>query len=120
MVMVVRAKRVVIVKVFMVYEVRRTVVASMLVAGDLRRLSVSGKEVEDWKVSLYLTFSYILTPAEAFIHIQRLSLCRVIGYFQERRLSGVSFRQLDKTIHSPLQLCLSDTSQQSLLMNFSW
>jgi hypothetical protein len=47
MVMVVRAKRVAIVKVFMVYEVRRTAVASMVVAGDLRRLLVSGEDMED-------------------------------------------------------------------------
>lgn len=71
MVIVVRAKRVAMVKVFMVYEVRRTAVASMLVAGDLRSLLVSGEDMEDWKVSLYITFSYIPTLAEAFIPIQR-------------------------------------------------
>ena len=108
------------VKVFMVYEVRRTAVASMLVAGDLRRLLVSGEDMEDWKVSLYITFSYIPTPAEAFIPIQCLNLCQVIGHFQERRLSGVSFRQLNKTIRSLLQLSSPDATQQTLLMNFSW
>ena len=116
MVMVVRAKKVVMIKVFIVNEVQRAAVASMLVAGDLRRLLVSGEDKEDWKVSLYITFSYIPIPAEASIPIQRLNLCQVIDYSGERRLSGVSFQQLNKTIRSPLQLSSPDATQQSLLM----
>jgi hypothetical protein len=46
-VMVVRAKRVITLKVFMAYEVRRTAIAWLLVAGDLTRLLASGENMED-------------------------------------------------------------------------
>jgi hypothetical protein len=88
-VIVVRAKRVVIVKVFIVYQVRKTAVA--LLAANLRRSVVFIEDTEDQKVSLYIPFLHIPNSVKAFIPIQRPNLCQVIGHSEESRLSGVSF-----------------------------